>query len=121
MDAKIAEALRSDKVIDITTSGRRTGQPRRIEIWFHNLNGHLYLSGMPGSRDWYANLVANPDFTFHLKESVHADLSATAVAVTDPEQKSRIIGQLFPDTLAKGDLQHWVEKSPLIEIKLNLA
>ena len=56
MDAVAQEALASDQTIDITTIGRRSGAPRRIETWFHRVNGRVYLTGTPGRRDWYANL-----------------------------------------------------------------
>jgi hypothetical protein len=39
MDAKIQQALQQDRVIDITRVGRKSGQPRRIEIWFRNVQG----------------------------------------------------------------------------------
>ena len=66
MNDQIRDALAKDRVIDITTTGRVSGEPRRKEIWFHNLDGNLYITGTPGKRDWYANLVAHPEFTFHL-------------------------------------------------------
>ena len=47
MDATIQQALEKERTIDITTTGRKTGQPRRIEIWFHNLDGDLYITGLP--------------------------------------------------------------------------
>ena len=50
MDARIRKALESERTIDITTTGRTSGRPRRIEMWFHNLDGRLYLSGTPGTR-----------------------------------------------------------------------
>src|SRR6476619_4847515 len=84
MDEQIRTALETDRAIDITTIGRRSGQPRRIEMAFHNLDGQIYITGTPGKRDWYANLVANPDFTFHLKRSATADLPAHATPITDP-------------------------------------
>ena len=69
-----------DRTIDITTTGRRSGQPRRIEIVFYRVGEDFYLSGIPASRqrDWLANLAAHPQFTFHLKHDVVADLPATA-------------------------------------------
>jgi deazaflavin-dependent oxidoreductase (nitroreductase family) len=68
MDERIQHTLARDRTIDITTRGRKTGQLRRTEIWFHYIDGHMYISGTPGHRDWYANLVAHPEFTFHLKQ-----------------------------------------------------
>jgi hypothetical protein len=57
MDLKIGRALKTDSLIDITTVGRRTGKPHKIEIAFHNLDGTLYISGRPGRRDWYACIL----------------------------------------------------------------
>ena len=39
MDGRIQQGLDQDRIIDITTHGRRSGQKRRIEIWFHNIDG----------------------------------------------------------------------------------
>ena len=50
----------AERTIDITTLGARTGIPRRIEIWFHRVDGRWYLTGMPVPRNWYANLRAHP-------------------------------------------------------------
>ena len=88
MDEAVQQALERDRVIDITTTGRKTGQPRRKEIWFHNIEGRFYITGMPGSRDWYANLVAEPRFTFHLKQSAQARLERTGDAHRGPGPSS---------------------------------
>jgi hypothetical protein len=82
VDDVIQEALQTDRTIDITTTGRNSGQSRRIEIWFHNVDGAIYITGTPGTRDWYANLVTDPSFFFHLKESTQADLAARATPIT---------------------------------------
>ena len=47
MDSKIERALTTDGLIDITTVGRQTGKPHKIEIAFHNFDGVLYISGLP--------------------------------------------------------------------------
>ena len=87
MDESVQQALERDRTIDITTTGRNTGQPRRKEIWFHNIEGRLYITGTPGSRDWYANLAATPQFTFHLKQSAQAALAARATSIRDRNQR----------------------------------
>ena len=71
MDDRVAEALKHGGVMDITTTGRRTGLPRRIELVFHNIDGRILISGRPGfPRGWIANLKADPRFTFHLKRGI---------------------------------------------------
>ncbi|MCI0561660.1 MAG: hypothetical protein MN733_24490 [Nitrososphaera sp.] len=43
MDSEIERVLKTDGLIDITTVGRTTGKPHKIEIAFHNLDGLLYF------------------------------------------------------------------------------
>ena len=117
-DPAVAAALAKDLVIDITTAGRASGEPRRIEIWYHVVDGRYYITGRPGPRSWYANLLAEPKLTFHLKESAQADLPATARAVTDPEEKRRVFlnAPKLAEYISEGNVQEWVEGSPLIEV-----
>ena len=85
MDEQVQHALEQGGVIDITTRGRKTGQPRRIEIRFHHIAGQVYITGRPPRRrDWYANLLAHPEFTFHLKQTANADLPARGVGRAEP-------------------------------------
>lgn len=119
MDDAIVYALARDLTIDITTMGRKTGQPRRIEIWFHNLDGELYLTGLPRPCSWYANLCAHPDFTIHLKESAQADLAARGTPVLEPARRRDIIARIQQKLGRTGeDLEARVASSPLIKIEL---
>ncbi|MGW2625166.1 nitroreductase/quinone reductase family protein [Micromonospora taraxaci] len=88
-----------ERIVDITTTGRRTGRPRRIEIFFYRAHGATYLcSGAGGGpTDWSANLRANPAFTFHLKNGVTADLPAHAVPVTDPAERAAVLAAIVDD------------------------
>jgi deazaflavin-dependent oxidoreductase (nitroreductase family) len=108
--------LVNDQTIDITTTGRKSGKPRRIEIWFYRADGRFFLSGEPGRRSWFANLLAHPEFTFHLKESVHADLPARATPVTEPDERRAIFTIILEDLEMSEDLEAWVGGSPLMEI-----
>ena len=114
----IAQALANDLVIDITTAGRASGQPRRIEIWYHVVDGRYYITGRPGPRSWYANVLANPEITFHLKESAQADLPAIAHPITDADEKRRVFlnAPKLADYINEQNVEEWVTASPLIEI-----
>jgi F420H(2)-dependent quinone reductase len=117
LDESIVHALEVDQVIDITTLGRRSSRPRRIEIWFHNLDGQIFITGTPGVRDWYANLLANPKFTFHLKQSLKADLPALAIPVKDPLRRREILGRILINLEREADLDKWMAESPLVEVR----
>src|SRR5690349_12539398 len=97
MDERVRHALENDRTIDVTTIGRNSGEPRRIEIWFYRYDGRFFLSGSPGTRDWYGNLLAHPEFTFHLKGSTQADLPAIARPIEDPGERREVIAGILEE------------------------
>ena len=121
MDERVRRSLTHGQVIDITTTGRRSGQPRRIKIVFHNIDGRLYISGVPRAgrtRAWVHNLEADPHLTFHLKGPLDADLPATARVITDEAERRAIFERVIQ--VWKGqDLETMVRHSPLIEVTLD--
>ena len=121
MDAAIERALTTDSLIDMTTTGRKTGNPHRIEIAFHNFDGVYYISGSPGKRDWYANLVANPQFTFHLKKSTQADIPAKAIPITDEAARRQVLSKVVARWGKQDQLEAFVQSSPLVEVRLEGA
>ena len=118
LNAEVWEGLAKDLVIDITTTGRKSGQPRRIEIWFHNLDGILYITGLPGSRGWYANIIADPRMTFHLKETTAADLPARATPITDTAEKRLVMERICAKQGTLDQLEARVSGAPLILVTL---
>jgi deazaflavin-dependent oxidoreductase (nitroreductase family) len=118
VDERVRAALARDRTIDITTIGRRSGQPRRIEIAYFNLDGQIYISGTPGKRGWYANLLAHPEFTFHLKRSVTADLPARAIPVTDETARRAVLERILRRIGRPADqLNAWLAGSPLVAVE----
>jgi deazaflavin-dependent oxidoreductase (nitroreductase family) len=113
-NVEVARALDRGQMIEITTRGRQSGQLRRVTLTFHNIGDRIYISGRPGRRGWYANLVADPRFTFHLLGDVVADLPATARPITDLEERQRV---MTPIAAAWGyGLELMVAGSPLVEV-----
>ena len=113
----IEAALERGHTIDITTKGRRTGRPRRLEIVFHNIGGRIYISGTPypGKRKWLLNLEADPHFTFHLKGRTSADLPATARVIEDEAERREILPHIAR-IWKRDDVDRMVRYSPLIEV-----
>ena len=120
LDPQVRDALKVDMVVDITTTGRNSGLPRRIEIWAQNLDGQVIITGSPGKRGWYANLLSNPEFTFHLKREVKADLAAIARPVADAAERRAIfakIKEISRWTQRQAlDVEEWVNGSCLVEV-----
>ena len=117
MHSRIVDILQNTETVDITTTGRRSGHPRRIEIWMYEVDGRFVITGTPGPRDWYANVVANPRMTVHLPGG--PDVEFVASTVTDPEFRRRV---LSVDKTAwyrsQTTLEDLVGNSPMVELSL---
>lgn len=110
------DALASHQTIHVTTRGRRTGQPRRIEIWWFRVDGRFVITGTPGKRDWLANLKADPRLKIHVDG---VDIDATAAVVEDRDLRRRVF--TAPQTkwyVSQAELDHLVETAPMVEIRL---
>lgn len=120
MDQAIRNALARNGVIDITTTGRKTGRPRRIEIVYHVIGGRIYISGMPRAdrkRGWLWNLESEPKFILHLKRGITADLPATARVITDPAER-RVVLEDIARNWKRTDVDFMVAHSPLVEVTI---
>jgi deazaflavin-dependent oxidoreductase (nitroreductase family) len=114
-------ALAQSQVIDLTTTGRRTHQARRIEIFLHCDDGHLFVTGMPQAdrkRDWLHNVEADPHVVVHLKHSVVADVPATARVVTDLDERRPYI-EAAARRWGRTDVPAMLEHSPLIVLTVD--
>lgn len=118
----------SARTVDITTIGAKTGRERRVEIWFYRVDDELYLTTQPASRSWYANLLRHPEFTFHLKNSVCADLTATAEPVLERGDRQRVFEAIIADlnqprhsayiSQPVQPIEDWIDRSPLMHVAL---
>lgn len=119
IDEQVRRVPSRGHTIDITTTGRQSGQPRRIEVVFHNFDGRLYISGLPRRqrRSWLANLDADPALTFHLKGPVKADLPARARILLDPAEREALFRRIA-QVWGRTDIETMVRWSPLIEVEI---
>ena len=90
----------------LTTIGRRTGRPHRIEIWFATKDGRVYLlSGGRERADWVRNLQANPRVTVELGDETHAGAARVLRAGAAEDRRAR---ELLVDKYREGDeLDEW--------------
>jgi deazaflavin-dependent oxidoreductase (nitroreductase family) len=106
-----------DPTVDITTTGRRSGLPRRIEIWMVDVDGRFFITGTTGRRDWLANLSADPNLVVHLKRHAHVDLDARATPVDDASVRRAVLEHENASWyLAQQPLDVLVETAPMVEV-----
>jgi deazaflavin-dependent oxidoreductase (nitroreductase family) len=84
------EKVASQSTVEITTIGRKSGQPHTKPIWFVYDQGHFYIqSGKEGKSDWYMNLKKNPQLTLKIDT---VSFSGKAKFIDDPKETERIHG-----------------------------
>ena len=107
--------------LHLTTMGRSTGLPRRVELWFAYDAGCIYL--MAGStRDgkpnhWYRNLQSNSSARVEVGD---VSLSVTMEPVEDPESERAAIVQLFLNKFGSEIVERFYRRESLIPVRLRV-
>ena len=90
----------------LTTIGRQTGRPHRIEIWFAAEDGRVYLlAGGRERSDWVRNLQANAHVTLELGDETHAGVARVLQPGTPEDQRARAL--LVGKYRAGDNLDEW--------------
>ncbi len=108
----------SIRTIDMTTFGRKSGEPRRIEIWWFHVSGRFIITGTPGRRDWLANVKASPTVVIHVDGH---DIETTATVIEDHQFRLEVFRQ--PETRwysSQAQLDSLVADAPMIEVDLDV-
>ena len=100
-------ALAAEPYCYLTTTGRVSGNPHTIEIWFDLVADTAYLlAGAGRGSDWVRNLIKDPHARLRIAEQ-HFD--ATARLVTDPAEdalaRRRLVAKYQPGHA--NDLTDW--------------
>lgn len=101
----------------LTTRGRRSGAPHRIEIWFvaHDDGAYLLSDGM--AADWYRNLVRDPNVTLEIANE-RRDSTARPVPVADPSNDVVRPAMVTKYQAGYGDdLVEWSRRAALVRIE----
>src|SRR5256885_15125494 len=102
----------------LTTTGRVSGEPREIEIWFGLEGDTLYmLSGGRDRSDWVKNLVKTPEVTVRIGDRA---FEGRARVVADEEEDALARRLLFDKYSAgySGDLSDWRDTALPIAVDL---
>lgn len=105
--AELDSALADEQYCYLTTTGRLSGEPREIEIWFGLAGDTLYMLSGGGDRsNWVRNLLREPRVAVRIGEQ---GFDGRARIVEDPEEKATARRLLLEKYAAgySGDLGDW--------------
>jgi deazaflavin-dependent oxidoreductase (nitroreductase family) len=98
--------LSAEEYCYLTTTGRVSGKPHEIEIWFGAQNSTVYLLSGSAKSDWVRNLLKDPAVRVRIAKH---NFTGTARVVTDQEEE---LGARY---LVAGKYQEWEEGRTLSE------
>ena len=113
------DALAEEQYCYLTTTGRVSGEPREIEIWFGLEDETLYMLAEGRERsNWVKNLVKTPAVTVRIGDRT---LDGRARTVADPDQDARARRLLFEkySPVYSGDLAEWRDTALAIAVDLS--
>jgi deazaflavin-dependent oxidoreductase (nitroreductase family) len=103
----------------VTTTGRRTGTPHRIEIWFARDGDTVYLlSGGGRTSDWVQNLAADPAVQVELDGAVRPARARILDEGDEGEHAKSLVFTKYA-TRYEGDLVSWRQRA--LPVALDLA
>lgn len=107
----------SAKFIHLTSTGRKTGKPHTVELWFVVNDGRVYLSHEGEETDWMRNIKKNPKIIFEIGEK---DFTGTARYLNDPENEAWTakvaLYEKYYGKASKEAIEDWFSLSKLILI-----
>jgi len=86
MDAAQSRSLNRAWNCRLTATGRNSGKPRRVTIWFVLEGDRLYLTGGAENPHWCRNVAANPEVVAEI--SGHSFEGRARVLAEGPEAES---------------------------------
>ncbi len=111
--------LAKEEYCYLTTTGRVTGKPHKIEIWFGMQGSTLYLLSGGGDRsDWVKNLLKDPSVTVRVGKHT---FKATARLVKDEKEEMQarnLLADKYNERRANGLPSKWARTALVVGIDL---
>ena len=102
-----------------TTTGRVTGNPHEIEIWFGLNASTLYLMSGDGKSDWVKNLKKNPTVTVRIAKHT---FNATARIVEDQAEQllaRNLLADKYKERESDGSLSEWAQSALVVGLDVS--
>lgn len=115
LDAHVGE-----ECCDLTTTGRRSGRPHEIEIWFSVDGDSLYLVSGNGPSDWLLNARADPDVVVRLGGETRRAVAREVVHVEERRRVGDLMDEKYPsysDASLGLTHQRWCYEVPALAIE----
>jgi deazaflavin-dependent oxidoreductase (nitroreductase family) len=118
--SEVLKSLAGEDFCYLTTTGRVSGKPHQIEIWFGARENSIYLlSGGGHDSDWVKNLLKEPQVSVRIAEII---FSGTARLVTDSEEEMAaryMLAGKYQEWEGEQILSEWARTALVVGIELS--
>ncbi|HJS18150.1 MAG TPA: nitroreductase family deazaflavin-dependent oxidoreductase [Anaerolineales bacterium] len=115
----LLSSLSDEEYCYLTTTGRVSGRPHEIEIWFGTRETSLYLlSGGGRKSDWVKNLLKNPPVTVQIAKH---KFSASARLVVDKKEEMAaryMLAEKYQEWEEGRKLSEWARTAVVVAVDL---
>ncbi len=119
MNNELFPHLKDEEYCYLTTTGRVTGKPHEIEIWFGLNDKTIYLlSGGMEKSDWVKNLLKNPSVKVRIAQHI---FNVTARVVTDKDEETTaryLLAEKYQEWENGRTLSEWARTALVVGIDL---
>lgn len=113
------QRLAAEDFAHLTTTGRRTGRPHRIEIWFALLDGRIYLlSGGGEGADWVRNITKDAHVRIQVGSRSVAARARIARAGPEDRRARELLDEKYMEWSAGKRLSSWARGATPVVIEL---
>jgi deazaflavin-dependent oxidoreductase (nitroreductase family) len=103
----------------VTTTGRRSGQPHTIEIWFAADGDAVYLLSGGGDRaDWVRNLRADPQVGLRIADQEWPARARIVTETDEDERVRRLLAAKYQDWREGAPLSRWAQTALPVAIEV---
>lgn len=116
----LSEEHAAERLCYLTTTGRVTGNPHEIEIWFARGEGdRIYmLSGGGRNRDWVLNLIASPAVSVRIDGTTYRGTAAPIDGHEEEPTARQLLAAKYQDWSPGQPLSDWATRSFPVAIDL---
>ena len=116
----ILASLAAEEYCYLTTTGRVTGKPHEIEIWFGAQQSSIYLMAGDHGSDWVKNLRKNPNVTVRIAKH-HFTGTARLVKDIQEEMMARyMLAEKYQEWENGKTLSEWARTALVVAIDLRI-
>jgi deazaflavin-dependent oxidoreductase (nitroreductase family) len=102
----------------LTTTGRQSGKPHEIEIWFAARGATLYLLSGNGKSDWVKNLRKHPTVMVRIAAKTFTGM-ARIVSEDEEDRTARyLVAEKYQEWESENTLSEWARNALPVAIDL---